>query len=168
MRNEPPISPAMAMQFWQDMARMWMGYMIPFMPGAIAPLTSSSPWDLGVNPRPPGPPPAPPPAASPRSAPAQRLPEVEVTTARAAQVQVSLDVQTGAFERCSHLVAIAHSIDGGKPALPACRFSSRAGSPKVEVSVPMEQPAGTYVGAVLDREQNRALGTVTIIIGYSS
>lgn len=204
MRNDPwslpwpsPWSPgpqgnpvAMAMQFWQDMARMWMGYAMPFMPGMMP--GRQSPFDLGAPMRaggaPPGAPPMPssPPGPAPlpqldpssaQGVAAEELLSVDVVTAGAAQVQVRIDLQPGALRSLqptrghgepSELAAIAHAIDGSTPALPPCHFQVHGGHPRIKITVPAEQPAGTYVGAIVDRRSSRALGTVTIVLSRAA
>lgn len=178
MRNDPwnvgyPMNPAMmAMQMWQDMARMWMGYMVPFMPGAVP--SRQSPWDLGGPTPRMGPLPDMAPAAAVRTAAPERLLAVEISAARPVTVQVSVELQPGTLLHLGraglhgHLTATAHSIHGQSHALPPCRVDVHDGQTRIQVAIPAEQPAGTYVGAIIDREHGQARGTVTIVIHPST
>lgn len=124
------------MQMWQDMARMWMGYMMPFMPGAMA-----WPTPFGV---------------SKTKAEGVEL-NVELDTSQSARVTFRLRQPPSNKPLQVRLVR-----DGGTEQL-AFRFDSPTGL-KMRINVPDKQASGTYRGVVLD-DSGAEYGTMTLTLG---
>jgi hypothetical protein len=155
--NETQDMAAMAMRYWSEMAKAWMGPWAQFSPLMNwAGQAGDNSWDLGG----PG-------AAAPRTAagvnaasPRRVAISVEITSSQPAEVTVDLG------ERAPSKTIAAQPLraidDDAKPPLSAIQLEFSEGKLSVLATVPRDQPAGVYTGAIVDREKSQVLGTLTV------
>ncbi|MCK6551032.1 hypothetical protein L6R52_34665, partial [Myxococcota bacterium] len=100
-------------------------------------------------------------AQAPR--PARTTVGVELASPRPARVVV--DLSPAAAGRPLSALPLA-AIDGSaKPALTGVKLTpGENGHVDVSVTIPADQPAGTYAGVVLDPERGTAAGTLTVVL----
>ena len=130
-----PMGPLMAP--WMQMMQAWTTAMSSFVPGAAQqPAWNPYAWGGAAGgPHPPG---------------AAASPMVSVQVSSHCPTEVSLSVAPGAD--AGTLVADALPVDDGSgaPPLVAVAFTCTPGHVRVSVTVPNDQPAGRYSGAVRD------------------
>ncbi len=161
--NEAQDMAGMAMKYWTEMAKNWFGPWTQF--SSIMNPQSDSAWDLGNNPfmaaarAAAGAAGAAPAGATAGSA-ARVAISVEISASQPAEVIVELGDRTPSASLAAQPL---QAIDGeGKPPLSAVTLELRDGKLCVTVTVPRDQPAGAYTGAIVDREKNQAIGTLTV------
>jgi hypothetical protein len=81
-------------------------------------------------------------------------------------VRVTLSLNENIPEHCALGVQELHSLDRSKPPLRDVSFhnGSPDGRQTLRVSVPDDQPPGTYSGAVIDSATNEPRGTLSIVV----
>jgi hypothetical protein len=186
MNNDVQNLTKMAMRYWSDAFAMWIDLVAPLVPQGMgdalrtgvapAPGAAPSAWNPAT------PPPGADPAvwtipdrgrasadgASPAqgtgtvASPGRVAVAVEVRSQRPARVIVELSPAAAGRP----LAALPLSpIDGSaKPALTAVSLKPAGDQVDVSVVVGADQPAGTYVGVVLDTERGTAAGTLTVVL----
>jgi hypothetical protein len=145
MRSDPKDIPSMMMRFWTDMAQAWFGSMG----------RTDDAWDMGG--------PARSVAPSPPSPRAHVALAVEVTATQ--PTEVAVDLRSGIDARDLAVLDLCDIADRGKPPLSAISLDNDAdGRPRVRITVPRDQPAGVYVGAIVDRERGEGAGTLRVTV----
>jgi hypothetical protein len=88
----------------------------------------------------------------------------EVSSALPVRVTLSLDEDMP--EHCALGIHELHALDRSKPPLRDVSFhnGSADGRQTLRVSVPNDQPPGTYSGAVIDSSTNEPRGTLSIVV----
>lgn len=155
-----------AVRYWADMMSMWVDYVTPLVPADAA---FRPPW-MPAEPGPPAPAPsrsdaesASRPGAAPLAA-EQRL-GVAVAVASSRPAEVVVDVHRPLAG--ARLVAQPlQPIDGSdEPAIREVKLApADGGRLHVTVTIPPEQPAGVYLGAVFDAVTGEARGTLRVVL----
>ena len=94
-----------------------------------------------------------------------RIDHVPIEVASRRPVQVSVDLSPNCVARPLAVLSV-NSVDSRKPALADVSFvpDDFRGRLKLLVRVPDNQPAGTYVGVIVDRDSGDMCGTLSIRI----
>ena len=98
-------------------------------------------------------------AAAPPSSNGAVAVSVEVSSVRPARVTLDLRPHS---EGLTLVCRALHDVDAGKPALTDVAFAPASGTLGLSVRVPEGQPAGVYVGAVVDVATQEPRGTLTV------
>jgi hypothetical protein len=146
-------------KYWTETAKLWFTPWSSFMPGGPpgwppgAPASSS--WDRGQEASGNG---------RPEAAAGERRLTVSVEVASSRPAEVCVDLPERALSP-SLFAQPLHAVDGeGKPPLSAVQLELVDGGLKVQVTVPKDQPAGAYTGAIVVRAKGRAAGTLTVTV----
>jgi hypothetical protein len=104
------------------------------------------------------------PPERPHGAPDRRT-SVRLALAAARPVEVTLDLAADAAGR-PLVVQGLRAADPEKPRLPDVRVESDAGGvPHLTIAVPASHPSGVYSGVIVDGENSRLLGTLSVRVG---
>jgi hypothetical protein len=125
---------------WMQMMRMWTDSMSPFLPGGSSMATD---W---MNQFAPG-------MAGAWGGGGRAKQSVVVTSA--CPTEVALEIDPGAEAMQLRVEPLAPVVAGGGPPLAGVGIDCSAGRVQVRVTVPNDQPAGVYRGAVTDAGGNR-------------
>lgn len=98
-------------------------------------------------------------AAAPPSSNGAVAISVEVSSVRPARVTLDLRPHS---EGMALVCRALHDVDAAKPPLTDVAFALASGVPGVSVRVPEGQPAGVYIGAVVDVATQEPRGTLTV------
>src|SRR5262249_27434322 len=110
------------------------------------------------------------PRAEPRphaaAAPAPAWTRMTLAVSSTKPVEVSIDLSHGAELGQLVVQDLAAFEGGGKPAITGAKIEpGQDGRVILRLAVPADQPAGTYLGMILDRKRAEQRGTLRVSIG---
>jgi hypothetical protein len=145
-----PDMSAMAMQYWAEMARFWMGTMAPFMPPGMAGSMRQAEraWERGWG--------------SPERERHERTAfAVEIASKLPADVVVDLAGCHTHHLRALELRSIEHP---DRAPIKDVHVGHHDHHLRVRITVPDDQPAGVYVGMIVDRESGDPRGGIRLTL----
>lgn len=159
---ESPLDPATVgntmLQSWQEIGRLWVGLLEPLVANVL-------PRGATADTAPTKPSPAPDKTVGGSPA-MQEAPAMDLVVDMASQVPTRVSVEIFRPIDPSLLETTElHALNNPRhPSIAAVRLSAEDGRLHVHLTVPPNQPAGSYVGTVFERQRQRPMGVLTVVV----